>query len=340
MNGCLSEETLNAYFDGELTSSVNAFVTKHLADCGTCSRHAAELREAIHLIGDGWNERLPETVPTSRLRSRLDEALAFSETNHEPVGIWMRLARALSLDPQALRVQRLAYAAVALLLLIGSIWVGVKLSSSSNKSQKSSEIANKEDQKDNSRPNPQVSNVDPGTVAPTDNSSEGISRDGFDRRTTPHAKRNQEKPGSQLVAMNACSNFVPPITRPLLVDSEMDSAPFGRDLVRHFEKAQMLLRSFKNTDSSTSEFASELAREKNASRTLLYQNIILRRSAEAKGNLPAGEVLSSLEPILMDIANLADNPTQEDVHDIKGRMQKMEIIGVLQVYSSPWIASN
>ena len=114
-----------------------------------------------------------------------------------------------------------------------------------------------------------------------------------------------------------------------------DPGVFDAGLVRHFERAQMLLRSFRNSDSSTRAFASDLAYEKRQSKSLLYKNILLRRDAENSGNLPAEEVLGSLEPVLLDIANLPDRPSPDDVRSIKERIHKKEIIGVLQVYSAP-----
>jgi len=106
------------------------------------------------------------------------------------------------------------------------------------------------------------------------------------------------------------------------------------DTVKHLEKAQVLLRSFRNTRSAGEQGVFDLAYEKQQSRRLLNQNIVLRRSAEAKGNLPTEELLGSLEPFLIDIANLPDKPAQDDIQSIKQRMQKREIVSSLQIYSA------
>jgi hypothetical protein len=74
--------------------------------------------------------------------------------------------------------------------------------------------------------------------------------------------------------------------------------------------------------------------EKQLSQRLLYQNILLRREAELKGNLPAEEALGELEPFLLDIANLPDDPSPDDVRDIKERLQRKEIVAALQIYSA------
>ena len=60
----------------------------------------------------------------------------------------------------------------------------------------------------------------------------------------------------------------------------------------------------------------------------------MRRDAEAKGRLQVEAVLSSLEPFLLDIANLPDHPSNDEVKSIKERIRKKEIVSTLQVYST------
>ncbi|MDX2034269.1 MAG: hypothetical protein SF339_26580 [Blastocatellia bacterium] len=105
-------------------------------------------------------------------------------------------------------------------------------------------------------------------------------------------------------------------------------AIFPTDAARHFEKAQLLLRAVRNADV-------EMAYEKQQSRRLLYQNILLRRDAEARGNLPAENVLGALEPLLLDIANLPDRPSPDAVREIRERIARQEMIAVLQTYATP-----
>ena len=110
------------------------------------------------------------------------------------------------------------------------------------------------------------------------------------------------------------------------------------ETARHIERAQLLLRSFRNTRDSGRQPDPDVVYEKQRSRGLLYKNILLRRDAEAKGNMPVDELLGSLEPFLLDIANLPDKPSNDDVRSIKERMQKKEIISALQVYSAPTLS--
>jgi hypothetical protein len=107
---------------------------------------------------------------------------------------------------------------------------------------------------------------------------------------------------------------------------------------KHIERSQMLLRSFRNMDAAGGRDAAEIAYERQQSRGLLYQNIVLRRDAKAKGNLPVEDLLGSLEPFLIDIANLPEKPSGDDVSSIKERMRKKEILSSLQIYSAPTLS--
>jgi hypothetical protein len=110
------------------------------------------------------------------------------------------------------------------------------------------------------------------------------------------------------------------------------------ETARHIERAQLLLRAFRNTRDGNAQSDPDLAYEKQRSRGLLSNNILLRRDAEAKGNMPVQDLLGSLEPFLLDIANLQDKPSNDDVRSIKERMQKKEIVAALQVYSAPTLS--
>ena len=109
---------------------------------------------------------------------------------------------------------------------------------------------------------------------------------------------------------------------------------FTPETIKHFEKAQLMLRSFRNASAAKSLAATDLAYERQLSRRLLYQNILLRRDAEMKGNLPAEEALSSLEPFLLDIANLPDKPSSSELGGIRERLQRKELIASLQISSA------
>ena len=84
MNTCLDEGTLQAYLDGELSPETLNDVAAHLSACVPCTEaaHAAEQENA--LFATAYAPAFSASVPTEKLRARLDEAIA--ELNSSPRG--------------------------------------------------------------------------------------------------------------------------------------------------------------------------------------------------------------------------------------------------------------
>jgi hypothetical protein len=108
--------------------------------------------------------------------------------------------------------------------------------------------------------------------------------------------------------------------------------PEEKEVARHVERAQMLLRSFKNARVGEDATTASVAYEKELSRKLLEENVALRLEAEAAGDKTTRRVLDTIQPFLLDIANMRDNPSRDEVRSIKERMRRTEIIAALQVY--------
>jgi len=105
-----------------------------------------------------------------------------------------------------------------------------------------------------------------------------------------------------------------------------------QDTQRHIEQAQNLLRSVRNIEFSDDDFEVDVSFEKALSRRLLDENVVLRRDAEMSGKFPVKTLLSSLEPLLLDIANLPDYAAPDDLRVIKDRVQQTEIVAALHAY--------
>jgi hypothetical protein len=105
-----------------------------------------------------------------------------------------------------------------------------------------------------------------------------------------------------------------------------------RDTATHLQQAQDLLVSIRNIQVSDDDQEVDVSYEKAESRRLLNENVVLRRDAEMAGKFPAKSVLGSLEPFLIDIANLPEKATPSDVRQIKDRLQKTEIVAELRGY--------
>jgi hypothetical protein len=100
----------------------------------------------------------------------------------------------------------------------------------------------------------------------------------------------------------------------------------------HVEQAQNLLRSIRNLQVGDGDDEIDVTYEKTVSRRLLNENVVLRRDAEMAGKFPAKTLLGSLEPFLIDIANLPDKTTPNELRALKDRVQKTEIVAALQSY--------
>ena len=105
-----------------------------------------------------------------------------------------------------------------------------------------------------------------------------------------------------------------------------------RDTASHLEQAQNLLVSFRSLKYSDDDQEVDVSYEKAESRRLLSENVVLRRDAEMSGKFPAKSMLGSLEPFLIDIANLPDKAKPSDVREITDRVQKTEIVAELKSY--------
>jgi hypothetical protein len=105
-----------------------------------------------------------------------------------------------------------------------------------------------------------------------------------------------------------------------------------QDTAKHIEQSKILLRSIKNVQISDTDDEIDVTYDKELSRRLLNENVVLRRDAEMKAKFPTKTLLTDLEPFLIDIANLPDRARPQDVREIKERVQKTEIVAALLDY--------
>jgi hypothetical protein len=106
----------------------------------------------------------------------------------------------------------------------------------------------------------------------------------------------------------------------------------GKDTATHLEQAENLLISVRSIELSDDDQEVDVSYEKTESRRLLNENIVLRRDAEMAGKFPVKSVLGSLEPFLIDIANLPDKAPAKDLRQIRDRVQKTQIVAELRGY--------
>src|SRR3712207_5814250 len=87
--------------------------------------------------------------------------------------------------------------------------------------------------------------------------------------------------------------------------------PEQKEVARHVEQAQMLLRSIKNARAEGGDTVN-VAYERQLSRKLLGDNVTLQLDAETRGDKETKQVLDRIEPYLLDIPLLDDKDSRED----------------------------
>jgi len=138
MTRCLDEVKLQSYFDGELPIEQMESVTSHLASCATCAAAARELEEESALVMNALAAEFEVSVPTERLRQRIDESvlgdrLAIARSSQKTSGFFSGL---FNFGTQ----RALGYASLAVVLALGAIFAVVKMKSTPESNNNIAEV--------------------------------------------------------------------------------------------------------------------------------------------------------------------------------------------------------
>jgi len=130
MTRCLDEAKLQSYFDGELPLDMMESVTSHLASCATCAAAARELEEESALVMSALAAEFETSVPTERLRERIDAAvlgdrITVAEATQKTSGLAGFFSGLLNFGTQ----RTLGYASLAVVMAFAAIFAVVKLNS-------------------------------------------------------------------------------------------------------------------------------------------------------------------------------------------------------------------
>lgn len=300
---CSFTEKVSSLIDGELSATETREVERHLLGCSECQQLRADflnLRSQITSF---------ETLLQPEVQNRaLKKILATREQRVPARGLrW-------SFGTQAV--------AFASLLIVAAI-IGALVYLNSNTREQHTAVVH------TPSPQPAASVEAKASPEPPKESEQQPAPNKTEENTPRRApstpvKRpivREPKPGEQFAVMPEDSERVRP------GDAQTMTA-------MHFEKSETLLRAFRNARLDEPGGAAEIGYERKRAQQLVVQNMMLRREADAAGDVQISSLLESLEPILIDISNLPNKPNKDSVRAIRERVERKNIVALLQVNST------
>jgi Putative zinc-finger len=309
---CNCTEKISSLIDGELSTSEERELEGHLLNCSECQTAKADFLSLRGQIND-----FP--VPHSPMVQR--EALARILGTKKPSAKSGSLGWRWVLNP--------AFAAVACLVLVAAVIALVVYPRWKSNTIQNPEIADRRSPR---------STASPGTGAGRVDNPRETERNDPPKKSQPSSNSDKKKAPVKKPAPvygpqpDFITQQVP--QAPSDTTTHVRSADAETMTAIHFQKSELLLRSFRNVRMNSQGSSAEIAYEKKRAQQLVYQNMILRREADASGDVQIASLLESLEPILIDIANLPDNPRKTDVRVIMDRVERKNIVALLQVNST------
>jgi hypothetical protein len=325
---CDQTEKISLLIDGELATEDARSLNLHLATCSQCNQVRADflgLRSQVNSYA--------LSADPSKLRPALAKVL--SKSHAKPIQMGWRhrfsgLGEALAFNARLATVAAL----VLLTLAIGTIAFlryrpqrevaitnpmapGLGVSQSSGTPEAQDQLAKNSGRK-------------PAKAQPREAGPNGRKPNS---RIKPGRERSAPKPLPQL------QNAAPP-NYAVVNGSEGANAAMIMEAASHFEQSELLLRAFRNLRPTRGGRTPEIAYERRRAQQLLYRNIMLRREADSDGDVQVATLLGSLEPILLDIANLRDKPGNSEVQIIKERVERTSLVPLLQVNSMAVARAN
>ncbi len=294
---CSFTEKISSLIDGELAQAEAREVERHVLTCAECEQVKADFLS---------------------LRSQI----AGFEAVANPAITNRELNRILSRGDRA-RARGLRWGwstpaiAFATLVIVGTI-IGLIWSLNTDSNQSVAHLPSP-------TPSPTVEKISQPEPEASPKETKNPEREPSTKRKKPLVR--EPKPGEQFALVN---EPVDPITTP----ERVRPADAQTLTAIHIEKSETLLVAFRNVRLNTATSDAEVAYERKRARQLVQQNMILRREADANGDVQIASLLESLQPILLDIANLPDKPDSNAVRTIRERVERKNIVPLLQVNSA------
>lgn len=303
---CSYKEKVSSLIDGELAPSEARDVERHLFNCVECENLRADFLNLRSQIAS-FETSLQPTVQNRALKKILSGDL---EPHRAP-------ARGLR---WGFGTQAVAFAT---LLIVGAIIGLVVYQTSSTRDSEKQQVAfqGPSPAPESSIQKPSQAESPEASPEPSKEEQPAPSKDHKEtttpKRSTPPRRPpvREPKPGEQFASIPA----------------PLRSADAETMTAIHFEKAERLLLGFKNVRLNEPGAATKVGYERKRAKELVYQNMMLRREADAAGDVQIASLLESLQPILLDIANLPARPDQDSVRVIRERVERKNIVALLRV---------
>src|SRR5215213_2731249 len=296
---CSFTEKVSSLIDGELTPPEAREVERHLLNCSECEQLRADFLN---------------------LRSQITSF----ETSLEPMVQNRALKKILSTRREQARGLRWSFGtqavAFATLLIVAAI-IGLLMYRSSNTRTNDQHLAV---QTPTPVPTASVPEKQPDaepSPAPNKGNEETAPRRSPSPAPVKRPLVREPKPGEQFASIPAVPNPV-------------SSGDAQTMTALHFEKSQTLLVAFRNVRMNEPGTTAEVAYERKRAQQLVLQNMMLRREADASGDVQLSSLLENLEPILIDIPNLPDKPDKNAIRVIRERVERKNIVPLLRVNST------
>lgn len=326
---CSQTEKVSLLIDGELPPVEASQVKEHLVHCSECN----DAHESFLMLHSQLTS-FQSAVDASAVNAALAKVLA-QPANNQPIFVAPRLRDRLVAAFSPGRALHTGFATAAALVILAVAIGVIALLLRQQEPQVAINPGNSQEQKAPvAAPAPQGSAPrDPQTQKPgnetqqtTPNNKGGMKPkpEQAPARAVPQPKRRRPEtaPNYSAIENNVAQNGT---LNPVEVESMT---------AHHLEQSELLLRAFRNVRPAKVGQSPEIHYERERAQKLLYQNILVRREADAKGDVQVATLLGSLEPILIDIANLRANPRNEDLVAIKERVERKSLVPLLQINSA------
>jgi hypothetical protein len=297
---CSFTEKVSSLIDGELSATETREVERHLLSCNECQQLRADFLNLRSQITGFETSLQPE------VQNRALEKILATRERHVP-------ARGLRWN---FGTQVIAFAS---LLIVAAIIGALIYLNSNTPPQQHTAVVQPASPAPAATPEPSKQPEAKASPEPTKETNK--AEENSPRRAPKRPLVREPKPGEQFAS-------IPDIPAPVR------SADAQTMTAMHFEKSETLLRAFRNARLDEPGGAAEVSHERKRAQQLIVQNMMLRREADASGDVQISSLLESLEPILIDIANLPARPDKDAVRAIRERVERKNIVALLQVNST------